>query len=60
MLLAERFELPIITFVDCWGFSGAEAEERCQSEAIATNLATMSELNTNYCCCERRGVQVEH
>ncbi len=47
MLLAERFKLPIITFVDTAGaFPGAEAEERCQSEAIATNLATMSELKT--------------
>ncbi|MBF0319189.1 MAG: acetyl-CoA carboxylase carboxyltransferase subunit alpha [Nitrospirae bacterium] len=39
MKLAERFNLPIITFVDTPGaFPGIGAEERGQSEAIATNL----------------------
>ena len=47
MLLAEQFELPVITFVDTAGaYPGIEGEERCQSEAIARNLATMSELRT--------------
>ena len=47
MLLAEQFSLPLITFVDTAGaYPGIEGEERCQSEAIARNLATMSELKT--------------
>ena len=47
MKLAEQFEIPIITFVDTSGaYPGVEGEERGQSEAIATNLATMSELKT--------------
>lgn len=47
MLLAEQFSLPVITFVDTAGaYPGIEGEERCQSEAIARNLATMSELRT--------------
>lgn len=45
MLLAEQFSIPLITFVDTAGaYPGIEGEERCQSEAIARNLATMSEL----------------
>ena len=47
MLLAEQFSMPVITFVDTAGaYPGIEGEERCQSEAIARNLATMSELKT--------------
>ena len=47
LLLAEQFSLPVITFVDTAGaYPGIEGEERCQSEAIARNLATMSELKT--------------
>ena len=47
MNLAEQFSLPVITFVDTAGaYPGVEGEERCQSEAIAKNLATMSELKT--------------
>ncbi|MFL2707767.1 MAG: acetyl-CoA carboxylase carboxyltransferase subunit alpha [Gammaproteobacteria bacterium] len=47
LLLAEQFSLPVITFVDTAGaYPGIEGEERCQSEAIAKNLATMSELKT--------------
>ena len=39
--------VPVITFVDTAGaYPGVEGEERCQSEAIARNLATMSELKT--------------
>ncbi|MBF0488130.1 MAG: acetyl-CoA carboxylase carboxyltransferase subunit alpha [Nitrospirae bacterium] len=42
MKLAERFNLPIVTFVDTPGaFPGIGAEERGQSEAIATNLMEM-------------------
>jgi acetyl-CoA carboxylase carboxyl transferase subunit alpha len=47
MELAERFHLPIITFIDTPGaYPGIGAEERGQSEAIAHNLAVMSRLKT--------------
>jgi len=47
MRLAERFNLPILTFIDTPGaYPGIEAEERGQSEAIAQNLLVMSELKT--------------
>ncbi len=47
MQLAERFNLPIITFIDTAGaYPGIEGEERGQSEAIASNLAVMSKLKT--------------
>jgi len=47
MKMAEQFELPIITFVDTSGaYPGIEGEERGQSEAIASNLALMSQLKT--------------
>ena len=47
MQLAERFNLPVITFIDTAGaYPGIEGEERGQSEAIATNLAVMSKLKT--------------
>jgi acetyl-CoA carboxylase carboxyl transferase subunit alpha len=47
MLLAERFNLPVITFIDTAGaYPGIEGEERGQSEAIASNLAVMSKLKT--------------
>ena len=47
MQLAERFKLPIITFIDTPGaYPGIDAEERGQSEAIARNLFVMSELKT--------------
>jgi acetyl-CoA carboxylase carboxyl transferase subunit alpha len=43
--LAEKFQLPLITFIDTQGaFPGLEAEERGQAEAIARNLLVMSEL----------------
>lgn len=43
--LAEKFGLPLITFIDTQGaFPGLEAEERGQAEAIAANLAELSEL----------------
>ncbi|MGI0115982.1 acetyl-CoA carboxylase carboxyltransferase subunit alpha [Zooshikella sp. RANM57] len=47
MELAERFKMPIITFIDTPGaYPGIGAEERGQSEAIAYNLAVMSRLKT--------------
>ena len=45
MRMAERFGLPIITFIDTQGaYPGVGAEERGQSEAIARNLFEMSVL----------------
>lgn len=45
MRLAEKFSLPIFSFVDTPGaYPGIDAEERGQSEAIGRNLAVMSEL----------------
>ena len=47
MQLAERFNMPVITFIDtAWAYPGVEGEERGQSEAIARNLAVMSSLKT--------------
>ena len=47
MKLAERFGLPVLTFIDTPGaYPGIDAEERGQSEAIAKNLLAMSELET--------------
>ena len=43
--LAEKFRLPLITFIDTQGaYPGIEAEERGQAEAIARNLIELSEL----------------
>lgn len=47
MELAERFKLPILTFIDTPGaYPGIDAEERNQSGAIAQNLQVMSQLKT--------------
>ncbi len=47
MKLAERFGLPVVTFIDTPGaYPGVGAEERGQSEAIARNLFEMSGLRT--------------
>lgn len=47
MKLAERFNMPIITFIDTPGaYPGIGAEERGQSEAIARNLFEMAKLKT--------------
>ncbi len=47
MQMAERFKLPILTFIDTPGaYPGVGAEERGQSEAIARNLFVMSQLKT--------------
>ncbi|RKS85890.1 acetyl-CoA carboxylase carboxyltransferase subunit alpha [Orbus hercynius] len=51
MELAERFNLPIITFIDTPGaYPGIGAEERGQAEAIARNLREMSRLNVPIIC----------
>jgi len=45
MRLAEKFDIPVFTFVDTPGaFPGIDAEERNQSEAIGHNLYTQAEL----------------
>ncbi|QEH49733.1 acetyl-CoA carboxylase carboxyl transferase subunit alpha [Aggregatibacter actinomycetemcomitans] len=51
MQIAERFKLPIITFIDTPGaYPGVGAEERGQSEAIARNLREMSTLKVPVIC----------
>ncbi|MFO1428845.1 MAG: acetyl-CoA carboxylase carboxyl transferase subunit alpha [Candidatus Competibacteraceae bacterium] len=51
MQLAERFQLPLLTFIDTPGaYPGIGAEERGQSEAIARNLFVMSQLRTPIIC----------
>jgi acetyl-CoA carboxylase carboxyl transferase subunit alpha len=51
MQMAERFSLPIITFIDTPGaYPGVGAEERGQSEAIAKNLKVMAELTVPIIC----------
>ncbi|MDC9604787.1 MULTISPECIES: acetyl-CoA carboxylase carboxyl transferase subunit alpha [Xenorhabdus] len=51
MEMAERFKLPIITFIDTPGaYPGVGAEERGQSEAIARNLREMSHLSVPIIC----------
>ncbi|MFQ3248799.1 acetyl-CoA carboxylase carboxyl transferase subunit alpha [Glaciecola sp.] len=51
MRMAERFNLPIITFIDTPGaYPGVGAEERGQSEAIAMNLKVMAELTVPIIC----------
>jgi acetyl-CoA carboxylase carboxyl transferase subunit alpha len=48
MKTAERFRLPILTFIDTPGaYPGVDAEERGQSEAIARNLLEMAGLGTS-------------
>ena len=51
MELAERFQMPVLTFVDTPGaYPGIGAEERGQSQAIALNLQRMSGLRTPLVC----------
>ncbi|MBD3755151.1 MAG: acetyl-CoA carboxylase carboxyltransferase subunit alpha [Gammaproteobacteria bacterium] len=51
MKMAERFNLPIVTFIDTPGaYPGIDAEERGQSEAIARNLIEMAELRVPIIC----------
>lgn len=52
MKLAEKFGLPVITFVDTPGaYPGIDAEERGQSEAIGHNIYEMSILNVPIVSC---------
>lgn len=47
MKLAEKYHLPVVSFIDTPGaFPGADAEERGQAEAIARNLMEMAALHT--------------
>jgi acetyl-CoA carboxylase carboxyl transferase subunit alpha len=51
MKLAEKFEMPLITFIDTPGaYPGITAEEHNQSEAIARNLLEMSRLKIPILC----------
>ncbi|HSJ49492.1 MAG TPA: acetyl-CoA carboxylase carboxyltransferase subunit alpha [Gammaproteobacteria bacterium] len=51
MHMAEKFGLPVLTFIDTPGaYPGIGAEERGQSEAIARNLFVMAELRTPILC----------
>ena len=51
MLLADKFKLPIITFIDTPGaYPGIGAEERGQSEAIGKNLYEMANLSVPIIC----------
>lgn len=51
MKMAEKFKVPVITFIDTAGaYPGIGAEERNQSEAIARNLLEMSSLKTPIIC----------
>jgi acetyl-CoA carboxylase carboxyl transferase subunit alpha len=51
MRMAEKFNLPLITFIDTPGaYPGIGAEERGQSQAIAQNLVTMASLRVPIIC----------
>lgn len=51
MEMAEKFSLPVLTFIDTPGaYPGVGAEERGQSEAIARNLQVMARLRTPVIC----------
>lgn len=51
MRMAERFKLPVVTFIDTPGaYPGVGAEERGQSEAIARNLQAMAALKIPIVC----------
>jgi len=51
MKMAEKFRLPILTFIDTPGaYPGVGAEERGQSEAIARNLFEMADLSVPVIC----------
>lgn len=51
MRMAERFGMPVLTFIDTPGaYPGVGAEERGQSEAIARNLAVMADLKVPIVC----------
>ncbi len=51
MKLAEKFDIPVVTFIDTPGaYPGIKAEERGQSEAIARNLYEMAKLTVPIIC----------
>lgn len=51
MKLAEKFNIPVVTFIDTPGaYPGLEAEERGQGEAIARNIYEMCQLKTPIFC----------
>jgi len=51
MKLAEKFNLPVVTLIDCTGaYPGVGSEERGVAEAIARNLLEMSRLRTAIVC----------
>ncbi|MDQ3015646.1 MAG: acetyl-CoA carboxylase carboxyltransferase subunit alpha [Bacteroidota bacterium] len=51
MKLAEKFNIPVVTFIDTPGaYPGLEAEERGQAEAIAKNLMEMTQLKVPILC----------
>ena len=51
MRMAEKFNMPIITFIDTPGaYPGVDAEEKGQSEAIATNMFNMIQLRVPIIC----------
>lgn len=51
MKLAEKFQIPVISFIDTPGaYPGIEAEERGQAEAIARNLIEMAQLEVPILC----------
>jgi acetyl-CoA carboxylase carboxyl transferase subunit alpha len=51
MKMAEKFNKPIVTFIDTPGaYPGLEAEERGQGEAIARNLLEMAQLKVPVIC----------
>jgi acetyl-CoA carboxylase carboxyl transferase subunit alpha len=51
MKIAEKFQLPVITFIDTPGaYPGVGAEERGQAQAIAQNLYEMARLRTPIIC----------
>src|SRR3970040_2201137 len=57
MHLAEKFAIPIMTFIDTPGaYPGVGAEERGQSEAIGRNLYEMTELRVPIICTVIREV----
>ena len=51
MRMAEKFSMPIITFIDTPGaYPGVDAEEKGQSEAIATNMFSMIQMRVPIIC----------
>ena len=51
MKMAEKFNIPVITFIDTPGaYPGVDAEEKGQSEAIATNMFSIIQLKVPIIC----------